>query len=273
MERTIVCVGPSTSGRSEEVRFDELRAIVRLLSELSDLTPGAERRTHALIGLARIVGAQVGMWIDLEEVSSRRGPSLRLRDAIDVGWAGERERDVFRSYLHGEQVRSVDPSLGPIAEAMRRSFVAGTRAEVLADRDWYRSPHVQEFRRAAGVDSFIYVGRRPRAGARADCLSLHRPWGERAFSPRERRVVETFFHESARILGPAPARTGAAIEADLPPRLRDTLRGLARGLGEKQLAAELGISQHTVHEYVKALYRRAGVSSRAELLARVLGAG
>ncbi|MDC0739753.1 LuxR C-terminal-related transcriptional regulator [Polyangium mundeleinium] len=33
----------------------------------------------------------------------------------------------------------------------------------------------------------------------------------------------------------------------LSPRLQDTLRGLARGLSEKQIAAELGLSQYTVH--------------------------
>jgi DNA-binding CsgD family transcriptional regulator len=31
---------------------------------------------------------------------------------------------------------------------------------------------------------------------------------------------------------------------------------------------KLGISRHTVHDYVKSVYRRFGVSSRAELLAR-----
>lgn len=264
----------STSGRSEEVRFDELRAILRLVADLYDLPPGSvERRTHLLAELSRIVGAQVGMWLDLEEVTTRRGTTLRLRDAVDVGWAGEREREVFRAYLHGEQTRSEDPALSPIAQSMRRSFVANTRAEVLGDRAWYRSPHVQEFRRAAGVDSFIYAGRRLRAGGRADCLSLHRPWGDRPFSQRERRVVEVFYEEAARVLGPTLPRTPSAFEADLPPRLRETLRGLVRGLREKQIAAELGLSEHTVHEYVKAIYRRAGVSSRAELLARVLGSG
>ncbi len=47
------------------------------------------------------------------------------------------------------------------------------------------------------------------------------------------------------------------------------MSALARGLGEKQVADELGVSPHTVHEYVKALYRRLGVTSRAELFARV----
>jgi DNA-binding CsgD family transcriptional regulator len=57
-------------------------------------------------------------------------------------------------------------------------------------------------------------------------------------------------------------------DARLSPRLRQTLQSLLAGASEKQVAMKLGLSQHTVHVYVKALYKRYGVSSRGELLAR-----
>ena len=56
----------------------------------------------------------------------------------------------------------------------------------------------------------------------------------------------------------------------LPPRLRQVLGCLLEGDSEKQVAARLGLSRPTVHEYVTALYRLFDVSSRAELLARCL---
>lgn len=56
----------------------------------------------------------------------------------------------------------------------------------------------------------------------------------------------------------------------LPPRQDQTLQHLLEGDSEKQVAKKLGLSRHTVHVYVKALYRRYGVSSRAELLAKHL---
>jgi len=56
----------------------------------------------------------------------------------------------------------------------------------------------------------------------------------------------------------------------LSPRMEQTLLSLLGGDSEKQVAAKLGLSQHTVHVYVKQLYRKYGVSSRAELLARWL---
>ena len=42
---------------------------------------------------------------------------------------------------------------------------------------------------------------------------------------------------------------------------------------ERHLRSERGLSPHTVHDYVKALYRHFGVQSRAELLALCLARG
>src|SRR5258706_6058610 len=57
----------------------------------------------------------------------------------------------------------------------------------------------------------------------------------------------------------------------LSPRKSQTLDALLRGLSEKQIAAKLGISRHTVHIYVKQLHVQFGVSSRGELLALWIG--
>jgi DNA-binding CsgD family transcriptional regulator len=53
----------------------------------------------------------------------------------------------------------------------------------------------------------------------------------------------------------------------MAPRLRQTLDLLLIGDGEKQIAAKLKLSPHTIHDYVKMVYRQFGVCSRAELLA------
>lgn len=49
-------------------------------------------------------------------------------------------------------------------------------------------------------------------------------------------------------------------------RLEEVLGLIKEGYSEQQMATELGISSHTVHDYVKALYRRYNVHSRGELL-------
>ena len=67
------------------------------------------------------------------------------------------------------------------------------------------------------------------------------------------------------------ARRMSVLQSDvrhLSPRLQQTLAALLSGDSEKQAAVRMGVSPHTVHVYVKALYRRYNVSSRAELLAK-----
>jgi DNA-binding CsgD family transcriptional regulator len=56
--------------------------------------------------------------------------------------------------------------------------------------------------------------------------------------------------------------------AALPPRLKRVLFRLLTGDSEKEIANQLSLSRHTVHEYVKVIYARLDVSSRSELMAR-----
>lgn len=65
----------------------------------------------------------------------------------------------------------------------------------------------------------------------------------------------------------------SSLADNLSVRQQQTLQHLLNGDSEKQVAKKLLLSQHTVHGYVKALYRRYGVSSRAELLAKHLKKG
>ena len=94
---------------------------------------------------------------------------------------------------------------------------------------------------------------------------------------RKRRLVadlcrmlgEQLGHEyNARPTAPAAGPGAPAAAVPLSPRMRQTLERLLVGDSEKEIAARLGLSRHTVHVYVKTLYRRFEVNSRGELFAR-----
>jgi DNA-binding NarL/FixJ family response regulator len=53
----------------------------------------------------------------------------------------------------------------------------------------------------------------------------------------------------------------------LTPREIEVLAMLAEGLGNKVIAARLGISDHTVKTHVAAIFGKLGVSTRAEAVA------
>jgi DNA-binding CsgD family transcriptional regulator len=60
------------------------------------------------------------------------------------------------------------------------------------------------------------------------------------------------------------------IEAyGLTVRERDVVRALARGSSTPQIAADLFLSAHTVRDYIKSVFEKVGVSSRAELVAKL----
>jgi DNA-binding CsgD family transcriptional regulator len=246
------------------VGFDELRRAMRLARDVADLPEGSEaQRLHALGGLAGLLGAQVALWLEVRGLAQGRPTLVR---ALDLGWSGEAERRTFHRYLDAEQHVSLDPTLPRMSRVLGPGHSALTRGDVLGDGEWYRSHHVQELRRAGGVDAFAFAVHVADPDT-AWVVSLHRPWGDRAFDAREAALLGAAWEELPMLHGPPSHEASTAALAALPLRLRQTLDGLARGLAEKELADELGLSLHTVHDYVKALHRRLRVRSRGELLA------
>jgi DNA-binding NarL/FixJ family response regulator len=73
-----------------------------------------------------------------------------------------------------------------------------------------------------------------------------------------------------RVRGEAPATTAAPT---LTPRERSVLEQLARGLGNKQIAATLGISERTVKFHVSAVFAKLGAGNRTEAVTRAAQVG
>ena len=64
-----------------------------------------------------------------------------------------------------------------------------------------------------------------------------------------------------------PVRRDTVVGPGLTNRESEILALLAEGLGNKQIAARLGISTNTVKTHLELLFERLGVSSRAEAVA------
>ncbi|HEY4415158.1 MAG TPA: response regulator transcription factor [Verrucomicrobiae bacterium] len=75
-----------------------------------------------------------------------------------------------------------------------------------------------------------------------------------------RKVVQSF--------KTTPARGDES--ADLSQRERSVLDGLAEGLAYKQIADQLGVSIHTVRNYIRRIYEKLHVRTRTEAVAKFL---
>ena len=70
---------------------------------------------------------------------------------------------------------------------------------------------------------------------------------------------------------PAPVRViSAKGDQLLTPRERDVVRLVVDGFGNREVAQQLGLSSHTVRNYLFNIFDKLGVSSRAELILYVL---
>ena len=79
-------------------------------------------------------------------------------------------------------------------------------------------------------------------------------------APIARKVVQSF--------KATPPRGDES--ADLSPREHSVLDGLAEGLAYKQIADQLGVSIHTVRNYIRRIYEKLHVRSRTEAVAKFL---
>ena len=81
-------------------------------------------------------------------------------------------------------------------------------------------------------------------------------------TPIARKVVQS--------LQPELIATATAAALNLSPRERDVLDGLAEGQAYKQISDKLGVSIHTVRNYIRRIYEKLHVCSRTEAVAKYL---
>jgi DNA-binding CsgD family transcriptional regulator len=275
-----------------DLRSDDVRALLRLSGEVRELggDPTAWRR-HLLVELGRLCGGSLGIafehWmprgISIEQAGREWGAfsytdtppqpteqAVFNAHAVDVGFATERDRAHYYEHVY-EGERLGDPAFASLAAQMQDADgaltdVTETSRGLVDRRTWARSPFVQESMRGCGMGEYVLSLQFLRPSQGVVGLYVARPWGEKPFSPRELALVELVHAEIARSL----RQSQEATLETLAPRYRRALALLLAGKREKEVADELGLTPATLHQYVKAIYRHFGVSSRAELSANRL---
>jgi DNA-binding CsgD family transcriptional regulator len=261
--------------KSAHLRVQDIRAIFQMAGECRELGDDPEAwRQHLVRRLARLVGA--GLVLTGEQAGCRAGRIQHLGVAT-WGWENGFNQDVF---LRPAASLADDPTSLPVMnrylERLRGSDgVCLTRTDLVPDKDWHRSLECQEVARPMGFDHTLwcYLSLLGGAGDEFAGTILYRTAREGDFSLRDRALVREAHAAIAPQIGGPLARFGDPSPANLAPRVRQVLRCLLEGDGDKQIAAWLGLTRHTVNQYAKTIFRHFGVQSRAELLARWLRRG
>jgi len=253
-------------GHSQRLRLRDLRDAYRLIGECQEVgADPVEWRQVMLQGVSHLIDAPLalggeGRWVGpVRHFEYIWGPvPVGPFDPKGLRWWAEFAR---------EGLTDSNPVFGPLSR-VRAPLVTRAREQLIEDREWYRCPQCATVREALGFDHTIVSGFGVAGPDEVNLISFARPPGNRPYSARDRRLLHVFHHELGPLVGKRLARGRQAEARRLSPRLRQTLDRLLDGDGEKQIARRLGLSPPTVHQYVTELYRRYGVSSRAELMAR-----
>jgi DNA-binding CsgD family transcriptional regulator len=107
-------------------------------------------------------------------------------------------------------------------------------------------------------------------------IALWRKRGSSDFSRTERQLVALLMRalvRSVEAAAGAPLPGANAPSLELTERERAIAMGVAEGLGNREIAWKLSVSPETVKLHLKHIFRKARVSSRAALVARLLRNG
>lgn len=246
-------------GRSQQLRRGDVRRVFRLIGEIGEMGRDPSRwRTHLLRELLPMIGARVGL-VGEHYICPSDPSDTYIVGMVEWGWAPG-EQAIFHDHMNaGGMAR--DPLHAVVQPLNYRSFTR-RRRDFVPDEIWYASPVVDPLRRRCNVDDTIHTRLRlPQAGW-AHFMSLMRKWGAEPFGVRDRLLVSLLHRELGRLW--SQVETGAL--ATLPPRLRQTLDLMFSGYSEKEMAQTLDLSIHSVHDFVRRLYRHFGIEGRGELL-------
>lgn len=195
---------------------------------------------------------EVGDW--LAAVLTEAFPAIRVRRAARLDEALARVDDT-RCDLALVDLGLPDGSgLHVVRQLRRRQPAALSVVVTIHNDDDHLFPALQ-----AGAFGYLLKEQEPDVMV-AQLLRMVQ--GEPPLSPPiARRVLAHFAHEAQRRSTPAPVLEPAVR---LTEREAEVLQRVAKGYTLPEIARQFGLSRHTVGDYVKQVYRKLNVSSRAE---------
>ncbi len=252
-------------------RLRDVRKIYRLLWECTEIGSDSNAwRSHLLEGVNAIIGARLGLYMHIHNPLQE---TERLEAAMASGFLDTEQLALWQHYQENSAQKD-DPYHLSYFHDHSRPLRTRVLDEVVESREWKNSLHYNEYIRACGLGDRITSSLRLGSDQKAPLQTLvfHRHAADAQFASSAKYLVKLMHHELAELLVkklvlPATRRdTGG-----LPKRMGQVLDHLLNGHSEKQIAAELGISRHTVNRHVQRVYQHFDVNSRAKLIALLTG--
>ena len=244
----------------DRLRLKDVRSIYRLIGDIRSMgSEPSKWRAHLVRRVRKLFDAAI---VVSSEVHVRTVPAHPKNDivrVIDAGWGFDGGSEVWQ--IQTDTVARPEEFL---LQLLRTKHPSSQSPDPNPDSDLPVLPAPP----LRGGSSFVLSQYPLPHIAAVDQLGIHKDSTQPPFTPAQHRLIRLFHLELGRLWTNDALLKAADPSTQLPPRLSQTLAALQQGLSEKEVSAHLGISRHTVHNYVKALHHRLGVASRGELLAK-----
>lgn len=252
-----------------QLALADVRAMLRLVSETCDPTLDlsvAERRQLLFSGVAKLVDADCylgGIGCSHPDDLCDAAPML----AYDGGWHDEVER--MRVWGVCQDLELARPVNELAAQALQTlQTVTFTRAAVLSDNRFLDSAAGQALTEI-GFDQFM-ISVYPIDHQFHSGIGLYRRLGRPAFTERDRTVVHILWQQVEWLHRQEIDLPVGTKFIELSLRERQVLILLLGGGTRRTAADALELSEYTVGDHMKAIYRKLKVRTRGELLSKFI---
>lgn len=241
----------------QDVR-DLIRLLGKVIAAKGDQTG---KRRLVMDGLCRLIGADAWAW---SLVHMEIGSAPRQVVFLHEGIPDDRIAPFLHSLEHEDLQRDLNQFVHE-AVILRKPL---TRRDGQLFPVWpENSEALRIWVEEARFRSFILMAW-PLGTGGFSGIGIYRDADRPHFGPREARLAHIVLTEIPWLHEDGWGVDRGVSLGELPPRPREILSLLVQGRARKQIANDLGLSIHTVHGYVRDLYRHFGVNSHLELINR-----
>jgi DNA-binding CsgD family transcriptional regulator len=226
-------------------------------------TPVIDRGRTLITALMTAVEGDVMYWFDFES-----GSPGKITLFADAGWSGSKDKQAILG-LHEH------PEVGQSLNILATHPACLTRTDEQLTSSLARSEQQQWYRhtQSAGL-SHLMFNAYPLPQQRRSCVAIHRRVHRPPYSSRDRGLVHLTLllvdalHRKIRDIPPGIDRI-----TELPPRQKQVLMHLLAGDSKKQIAHKLLLSEHTIGDHLKEIYKYFKVNTRSDLLGLFMNGG
>ena len=248
--------------QNSPITEEDFRMVVRILGDIAAMAGSPdEKRNHLMRELGVLLDVDTWLWGVAPLLEPGKQPVYLFQNAGGID--DDRMALMLRAIEHPE----TGAMTAPIARAMIESGHVTRLRQDIIDDDWFLNSAASPLWRAANVGPILF-SLRPIPGVGTSVIAFYRPVSAPLFTPREARIAHIVLTEVAWL---HEAGMPHAVARDVPvlsPRTRHVLFELVAGRPRKQIAADLGISIHTVNDHMKKIFSHFGVQSQVQLIAR-----